>query len=55
MGILEVIAMNISKVLEALFDEIEYGLAKRALRRASKIRAMRRSRIKLLIDEVIRT
>ncbi len=32
--IFELIAINISRVLEAVFDEIEYRLARRALRRA---------------------
>jgi hypothetical protein len=51
-AILEMIGINISKVLEALFDEIEYRLARRALRHASK---NRRVRSRLLIDEVIPT
>jgi len=43
-AILEIIATNISKALEALFDEIEYRLAKRALRHASKFKAKRSPR-----------
>jgi hypothetical protein len=50
--ILENITIIISKVLEALFDEIEYRLARLALRHASK---NRRVRSRLLIDEVIPT
>ncbi len=34
-AIFDFITMNISKVLEAIFDQIEYRLAKRALRHAS--------------------
>ena len=34
-AIFDLIMMNISKVLEAIFDQIEYRLAKRALRHAS--------------------
>ncbi len=41
-----------SRILEALFDEIEYRLAKRAVRHAAKIKAKRLSRSKVLTDEV---
>jgi hypothetical protein len=51
--IFDPITVNISRVLEALFDEIEYRSAKRALRHAAKIKAKRRSRAKVLSDEVI--
>jgi hypothetical protein len=34
-AIFDLVTMNISKVLEAIFDQIEYRLAKRALRHAS--------------------
>jgi len=33
-AIFELIAINVSRVLEAVFDEIEYRLARRALRHA---------------------
>ena len=35
-AIFDIIAMNISRAVEAVFDEVEYCLAKRALRQASK-------------------
>ena len=54
-AILEFITMNLSKILEALFDEIEYHLATRALHRSRKIRAKRRPRSKLIIEEGIPT
>jgi hypothetical protein len=54
-GILEIIVMNISNILEALFDAIEYRLARHALRQARRIRAKRRPRSKLIIDEGIPT
>jgi hypothetical protein len=54
-AIFEFITMNLSNVHEALFDGIEYRLATRALRRSRKIRAERRPRSKLIIDEGIPT
>ena len=54
-AILELITMNLSKVLEALFEGIEYRLATRALRRSRKIRASRHPQSRLIIDERIPT
>ena len=34
-AIVEMIAINISRILERVFDEVEYRLAKRAVRHAS--------------------
>ncbi len=53
LAIFDAITINISRVLEALFDEIEYRLAKRVLRHAGQAKAKRRSRTKVLSDEVI--
>ena len=53
LAILHAIAINTSRLLEALFDELEYRLAKRALRHAVKAKAKRRSRSKVLSDEGI--
>jgi hypothetical protein len=39
--IFDAITIHISRVLEALFDELEYRLARRALRRAAKLKARR--------------
>lgn len=51
--IFDAVTINISRVLEAVFDGLEYRLAKRALRHAAKARAKRRSPSRLLPDEVI--
>jgi hypothetical protein len=44
LAIFDAITIHISRVLEAVFDDLEYRLAKRALRRAAKLKARRRSR-----------
>jgi len=49
------ITMNISRVLEALFDEIEYRLARRELRHASKVKTTGFYRSRVLPDEVMTT
>jgi hypothetical protein len=54
-AISEIITMNISKVLEALFDWGEYQLARRALRHSRQIREGRPPQRNLLVDEGIRT
>jgi hypothetical protein len=41
--IFEVVTFNISKILESLFDAIEYRLALRAFRHAARTKAKRRS------------
>ena len=51
--IFDAMTFHISRVLEALFDELEYGLATRALRRAAKFKARRRSRRPSLPSEQI--
>lgn len=53
LAILDAITITLSRVLEALFDELEYRLAKRALRHAANAKAKSRSRTKVLSDEVI--
>jgi hypothetical protein len=55
LAIFEAITIKISRVLEALFDELEYRLAKRALHQSAKSKAKRRSRTKVLNDQVIAT
>ncbi len=52
-AIFDAITINISRVLEASFDELEYRLAKRAFRHAAEAKARRRSRSKSLTDEVM--
>ena len=44
LAIFDAITIHISRVLEALFDELEYRLAVRAFRREAKLKAKRRSR-----------
>ena len=53
--IFDAMTFHISRVLEALFDELEYGLATRALRRAAKLKARRRSRRPSLSSEQVAT
>lgn len=52
-AIFDAITINISRILEALFDELEYHLAKRALRHAAKAKAKRRFPSESLPDEVM--
>jgi hypothetical protein len=51
--IFDAITINVSRILEGLFDELEYRSAKRALLHARKPRATRRTRTKVLNDEVM--
>ena len=55
LAIFDAITIKISKVLEALFDEIEHHSAERAFRQAAKIKAKGRSRIKVHNDQVLAT
>lgn len=53
--IVDAITFHISRVLEALFDGLEYGLATRALRRAARLKARRRSQQRVLPNEQVTT
>ena len=53
LAVFDAMTVKISRVLEALFDELEYRSARRALAYAAKAKAKRRSRSKVLSDEVI--
>jgi hypothetical protein len=54
LAIFDAITIHISRLLEALFDELEYRLARRALRRAKKLKA-RRSRSMVPATEQLAT
>lgn len=51
-AIFDIITMDISKVVEAVFDEIEYRLARRALRQAGKPERRRAASGRALIEEI---
>ncbi len=55
LAIFDAITIHISRLLEALFDELEYRLARRALRRTAKLKARRASRTKVLPNEAMAT
>ncbi|HET6893425.1 MAG TPA: hypothetical protein VFH31_20170 [Pyrinomonadaceae bacterium] len=55
LAIFDAITIHISRVLEALLDELEYRMANRALRRATKLKARRRSRPTVLPNEEVAT
>jgi hypothetical protein len=54
-AIFDVITINISRMLEALFEELEYRSAKRALGHVIKAKARKRSRARALSDEAMAT
>ncbi len=49
-AIFDIITMDISKVVEAVFDEIEYRLARRDLRQAGKPERRRAASGRALIE-----
>ena len=53
LALFDAITLNVSRALEALFDEVDYRLAKRALRHAAEAKAKRRSHTNVLSDEVM--
>lgn len=55
LAIFDAITIHISRVLEALFDELEYRLATRALRRAGKLKAKKHSRPAVVPSEQVTT
>lgn len=55
LAIFNAIAINLSRILEALFDELEYRLAKSELRQSAKAKFKSRTRSKVLNEGVIAT
>jgi hypothetical protein len=55
LAIFDAITIHISRILEALFDELEYRLAKRALRRAAKLKVKRRPEKTILPTAAVAT
>jgi hypothetical protein len=51
LAILDIVSMNFSRMLEALFDGLEYGLAERAYRRELKLKTKRRVLSRVLSNE----
>jgi hypothetical protein len=53
--IFDAITIHISRPLEALFDELEYHLAKRALRRTAKLKARKSTQTKVVAHKAMAT
>jgi hypothetical protein len=54
LAIFDAITIHVSRLLEALFDELEYRLARRALRRAAKLK-VRRGFDKTILPKAVAT
>jgi hypothetical protein len=55
LAILDIVFMNFSRILEALFDGLEYWLAERAYRRELKLKNKRQVLSRVLSDETAAT